>query len=68
VGHPLARDILLRKNDFPPIWTACTTFFQRRYSRFESQIRTKNTIYTIYIQPKKTVQIIGILEEIEPIL
>ena len=40
-------------------------------SRFESQFRTKNTIYTIwytvYMQPKKQlkVQYIGIFEEID---
>ena len=33
----------------PPIWTTCTTFFRRRNSRFESQFRTRNTTYTIYI-------------------
>ena len=29
-----------------PIWTTCTTFFRSRNLRFESQFRTKNTIYT----------------------
>ena len=29
------------------IWTTCTSFFQRRNSRFESQFRTRNTIYTL---------------------
>ena len=32
----------------PPIWTTCTTFFRRWNLIFESQFRTKNTIYTIY--------------------
>ena len=32
---------------FPPIWSTCTTFFRRQNSRFESQFRTKSTIYTI---------------------
>ena len=31
----------------PPTWTTCTTFFRRRHSRFESQFRNKNTVYTI---------------------
>ena len=31
----------------PPIWTTCTTFFRRQNSRFESQFRTKNTMYTL---------------------
>ena len=31
----------------PPIWTTCKTFFRRQNSRFESQVRTKNTIFTI---------------------
>ena len=31
----------------PPIWTTCTFFFLRRNSRFESQFRTKNTIFTL---------------------
>ena len=66
-GHMYVRDILLRKKWFcfrfcpnylhppplPQIWTTCTTIFRRWNSRFESQIRTQNTIY---IQPKKTVQ------------
>ena len=43
----------------PPIQAPCTTFFRHRNSRFESQLRTKNTndyllyTYTI-IHPKKT--------------
>ena len=52
----------------PPIWTTCTTFFRQRNSRFESQFRTKNTIYTICIynlNKQFKVQIIGILEEID---
>ena len=42
-------------------------FFGRQNSRFESQFRTKNTIYTVYMQPKKQlkVQYIGIFEEID---
>ena len=46
-------------------------FFGSQNSRFESQFRTKNTIYTIwytvYMQPKKQlkVQYIGIFEEID---
>ena len=51
----------------PPILITCTTFFRRQNSKFESQFRTRNTIYTLwytiyinYIQQFK-VQIIGIL-------
>ena len=46
-------------------------FFRSKNSRFESQFRTKTTIYTIqytvYMQPKKQlkVQYIGIFEEID---
>ena len=48
-------------------WSTCTTFFRRQNSRCESQFRTKNTIYTVYMQPKKQlkVQYIGIFEEID---
>ena len=48
-----------------------SSFFGSGNSRFESQFRTKNTIYTIkytaYMQPKKQlkVQYIGIFEEID---
>ena len=31
--------------DFVEIWTTCTNFFRRRNSRFESKLRTKNTMY-----------------------
>ena len=54
-----------------PIWATWSSFFGRQDSRFESQFRTKNTIYTIcytvYMQPKKQlkVQYIGIFEEID---
>ena len=53
-----------------PIRATWSSFFGRQNSRFESQFRTKNTIYTIwytvYMQPKKQlkVQYIGIFEEI----
>ena len=54
-----------------PIRATWSSFFGSRNSRFESQFRTKNTIYTIwytvYMQPKKQlkVQYIGIFEEID---
>ena len=54
-----------------PIWATWSFFFGSQNSRFESQFRTKNTIYTIwytvYMQPKKQlkVQYIGIFEEID---
>ena len=53
-----------------PIRATWSSFFGSRNSRFESQFRTKTTIYTIqytvYMQPKKQlkVQYIGIFEEI----
>ena len=37
----------VRITPLPPIWTTCTTFFWRRNSRFEGQLRTKYTIYTL---------------------
>ena len=47
----------------PPILDRLYNFFRCQNSRFESQFRTKNTMY---IQPKNQlkVQIIGILQEI----
>ena len=33
-----------------PNLTTCTTFFGRQNSRFESQFRTKNTIYILCIK------------------
>ena len=50
-----------------PIRATWSSFFGSRNSRFESQFRTKNTIYTVYMQPKKQlkVQYIGIFEEID---
>ena len=54
-----------------PIRATWSFFFGSQNSRFESQFRTKNTIYTIwytvYMQPKKQlkVQYIGIFEEID---
>ena len=55
------REGILRKNccsfgfcpnylPLPSIWTTCTnctSFFQCRHSRFDSQFRTKNTIYAL---------------------
>ena len=54
-----------------PIRATWSSFFGSQNSRFESQFRTKTTIYTIqytvYMQPKKQlkVQYIGIFEEID---
>ena len=54
-----------------PIRATWPSFFGSQNSRFESQFRTKTTIYTIqytvYMQPKKQlkVQYIGIFEEID---
>ena len=54
-----------------PIRAPWSFFFGSQNSRFESQFRTKTTIYTIqytvYMQPKKQlkVQYIGIFEEID---
>ena len=50
-----------------PIRATWSSFFGCRNSRFESQFRTKNTIYTIYMQPKKQLkfQYICIFEEID---
>ena len=54
-----------------PIRATWSFFFGSQNSRFESQFRTKTTIYTIqytvYMQPKKQlkVQYIGIFEEID---
>ena len=54
-----------------PIRATWSSFFGSRNSRFESQFRTKNTIYTIwytvYMQPKKQlkVQYISIFEEVD---
>ena len=54
-----------------PIRATWSSFFGSQNSRFESQFRTKTTIYTIqytvYMQPKKQlkVQCIGIFEEID---
>ena len=54
-----------------PIRATWSFFFGSQNSRFESQLRTKTTIYTIqysvYMQPKKQlkVQYIGIFEEID---
>ena len=49
----------------------CITFFRRRYLRFDRQLRTENTIYTIQytllctqLNEQFKVQIIDILEEI----
>ena len=49
------------------IWATWSSFFGSRNLRFESQFKTKNTIYTIYMQPKKQlkVQYIGIFEEMD---
>ena len=63
-----------REQEFPltpAIRATWSSFFWSRNSRFESQFRTKNTIfsiwYTVYMQPKKQlkVQFIGIFEEID---
>ena len=32
----------------PPILITCTTFFRRQNSKFESQFRTRNTIYRVF--------------------
>ena len=54
-----------------PIRATWSSFSGSQNSRFESQFRTKTTIYTIqytvYMQPKKQlkVQYIGIFEEID---
>ena len=45
-GH--CPNYLPRPPSLPPFQGACTTFFWHRNSRFESQFRTKNTIYIHY--------------------
>ena len=61
----------LQKYGFVSTWGNLVLFFGSQNSRFESQFRTKTTIYTIqytvYMQPKKQlkVQYIGIFEEID---
>ena len=76
--HQLKKNVFFRAlpelPNPPPhdlIWATWSFFFGSRNSRFESQFRTKTTIYTIqytvYMQPKNQlkVQYIGIFEEID---